>query len=256
MKDLKSTSAVSRRSSCAMRRWPRGVPPSSAPRARGPRHIAPSDRVNIATVGGGGWGASNLTALSSQNLVAMCDVDWAFVDSRFRTSTSRSKAPTNARPKPPMPQQKDRRPAADQGLAGAAGADPEDEALHRLPRDAREAENIDAVVIATPDHTHALIALAAMDLGKHVYVQKPLAWSVEECRRLVQKAAATKLQTQMGNQSHSSDDARLVNEYIQSGAIGTVTEVHVWTNRPLGYWPQGIPRPRRCRRMPEICRGT
>ena len=104
-------------------------------------------------------------------------------------------------------------------------------------------KNIDAVVIATPDHTHALIALAAMDLGKHVYVQKPLAWSVEECRRLAAKATATKLQTQMGNQGHSSDDARLVNEYIQSGAIGTVTEVHVWTNRPLAYWPQGIPRP-------------
>ena len=104
-------------------------------------------------------------------------------------------------------------------------------------------KNIDAVVIATPDHTHALIALAAMDLGKHVYVQKPLAWSVEECRRLAKRATETKLQTQMGNQGHSSDDARLVNEYIQSGAIGTVTEVHVWTNRPLAYWPQGIPRP-------------
>ena len=82
-----------------------------------------------------------------------------------------------------------------------------------------------------------------MDLGKHVYVQKPLAWSVEECRRLAKRATETKLQTQMGNQGHSSDDARLVNEYIQSGAIGTVTEVHVWTNRPLAYWPQGIPRP-------------
>jgi predicted dehydrogenase len=104
-------------------------------------------------------------------------------------------------------------------------------------------KNIDAVVVATPDHTHALIALAAMDLGKHVYVQKPLAWSVEECRRLAARATETKLQTQMGNQGHSSDDARLVNEYIQSGAIGTVTEVHVWTNRPLAYWPQGIPRP-------------
>jgi predicted dehydrogenase len=104
-------------------------------------------------------------------------------------------------------------------------------------------KGIDAVVIATPDHTHANIALAAMDLGKHVYVQKPLAWSVEECRKLAARATATKLQTQMGNQGHSSDDARLVNEYIQSGAIGTVTEVHVWTNRPLAYWPQGIPRP-------------
>jgi predicted dehydrogenase len=82
-----------------------------------------------------------------------------------------------------------------------------------------------------------------MDLGKHVYVQKPLCWSVEECRVLASRAASTRVQTQMGNQGHSSDDARKVNEYIQSGAIGTVKEVHVWTNRPLAYWPQGIPRP-------------
>ena len=104
-------------------------------------------------------------------------------------------------------------------------------------------KDIDAVMIATPDHTHAVIATAAMSLGKHVYVQKPLAWSVEECRALAKKAADTKVVTQMGNQGHSSDDARLVNEYIQSGTIGDVREVHIWTNRPLAYWPQGIPRP-------------
>jgi predicted dehydrogenase len=99
-------------------------------------------------------------------------------------------------------------------------------------------------MIATPDHLHAVIATAAMSLGKHVYVQKPLAWSVEECRALSKKAADNpKLVTQMGNQGHSTDDARLVNEYIQSGTIGEVREVHVWTNRPLAYWPQGIPRP-------------
>jgi predicted dehydrogenase len=82
-----------------------------------------------------------------------------------------------------------------------------------------------------------------MDLGKHVYVQKPLTWSIEEARRLASKAADTKLTTQMGNQGHSSDDARLVNEHIWAGTIGEVCEVHVWTNRPLAYWPQGIPRP-------------
>ena len=105
-------------------------------------------------------------------------------------------------------------------------------------------KDIDAVVIATPDHTHAMIATAAMSLGKHVYVQKPLAWSVEECRALAKKAADNpKIVTQMGNQGHSTDDARLVNEYIQSGTIGDVREVHIWTNRPYAYWPQGIPRP-------------
>ena len=112
-------------------------------------------------------------------------------------------------------------------------------------------KDIDAVVIATPDHTHAMIATAAMSLGKHVYVQKPLAWSVEECRALAKKAADNpKIVTQMGNQGHSTDDARLVNEYIQSGTIGDVREVHIWTNRPYAYWPQGIPRPApaKCRR--------
>ena len=210
----------------------------------GPRHIAPSDRVNIAGVGVGGMGRANMQALSSQNLVAMCDVDWAFVDSRFADIDKQVQT-------------------ANQRVAEAADAAAKDRALQnvkawtdlqaQIPKTKRytdyremlekQHKKIDAVVIATPDHTHALIALAAMDLGKHVYVQKPLAWSVEECRRLAKRATETKLQTQMGNQGHSSDDARRVNEYIQSGAIGTVTEVHVWTNRPLAYWPQGIPRP-------------
>ena len=82
-----------------------------------------------------------------------------------------------------------------------------------------------------------------MDLNKHVYVQKPLTWSVDEARRLARKARQTKVVTQMGNQGHSWDDGRKAVEWVQSGAIGDVTEVHVWTNRPLSYWPQGIPRP-------------
>jgi predicted dehydrogenase len=83
-----------------------------------------------------------------------------------------------------------------------------------------------------------------MDLGKHVYVQKPLCWSVDEARKLAKKAAENpKIATQMGNQGHSLDDARKAIEYIWAGAIGDVKEVHVWTNRPLGYWPQGVPRP-------------
>ena len=86
--------------------------------------------------------------------------------------------------------------------------------------------------------------MAAMDLNKHVYVQKPLTWSVDEARRLARKARQTpKVVTQMGNQGHSWDDGRKAVEWVQSGAIGDVTEVHVWTNRPLSYWPQGIPRP-------------
>jgi predicted dehydrogenase len=195
----------------------------------GSRRIAASDRVNIAAVGVGGMGRQNLAALSSQNLVALCDVDWSFADSRFADIPQQISQASNENQRSNWQQLQTKIPKA------------------RRYTDYREMlakqKNIDAVLVATPDHTHALIALAAMDLGKHVYVQKPLAWSVEECRRLSQKASATRLQTQMGNQGHSSDDARLVNEYIQSGAIGTVREVQVWTNRPLGYWPQGIPRP-------------
>ncbi len=208
-----------------------------------PRKIAPSDRVNIAAVGVGGMGRANLHALATQNIVALCDVDWNFVDARFADI-----------PKQMENAQKRAQDAADAGQRERATQQVKDwqELQPKLVKarrftDYREMlekqKNIDAVVIATPDHTHAHIALAAMDLGKHVYVQKPLAWSVDECRRLAKRATETRLQTQMGNQGHSSDDARRVNEYIQSGAIGTVTEVHVWTNRPLAYWPQGIPRP-------------
>ena len=106
-----------------------------------------------------------------------------------------------------------------------------------------EQKDIDGVVVATPDHTHAAVAMAAMSLGKHVYVQKPLCWSVHEARALAKKAAETKVVTQMGNQGHSLDDARKAIEYVQGGYIGDVKEVHIWTNRPHSYWPQGLPRP-------------
>jgi predicted dehydrogenase len=104
-------------------------------------------------------------------------------------------------------------------------------------------KDIDAVIIATPDHMHAVIASAAMSLGKHVYVQKPLCWSVHEARHLAKKATETKVVTQMGNQGHSNDEARRGQEYLMAKAIGDIREVHVWTNRPLAFWPQGIPRP-------------
>jgi len=105
-------------------------------------------------------------------------------------------------------------------------------------------KGVDGVVIATPDHLHAVIAKAAMDLGKHVYVQKPLTATVHEARVLRECALANpKLVTQMGNQGHSGEGARLINEWIQAGLIGPVHEVHVWTNRPIIYWPQGLPRP-------------
>jgi predicted dehydrogenase len=112
-----------------------------------------------------------------------------------------------------------------------------------------EQKDIDAVVIATPDHQHAVAASAAMQLGKHVYVQKPLTYSVHEARHLADLARRTGVVTQMGNQGHSSDDARRINELVQGGVLGPVREVHVWTNRPI--WPQGLPRPAAAHAVPD-----
>jgi len=103
-------------------------------------------------------------------------------------------------------------------------------------------KGIDAVIIATPDHTHAAIAAYAMRVGKHVYVEKPMCKTVHECRTLARIAKETNVVTQMGNQGHATEGSRMTVEWIQSGAIGSVREVHVSTNRPI--WPQGdIPRP-------------
>ena len=102
------------------------------------------------------------------------------------------------------------------------------------------AKDIDAVTISTPDHSHAMIAAAAMRLGKHVYVQKPLTHTLYEARTLAQIAQETKVATQMGNQGTAGSNLRKTAAMIKAGMLGPVTEVHVWTNRPI--WPQGIPR--------------
>ena len=123
-------------------------------------------------------------------------------------------------------------PSSFKGLSGKAKRDADYRQM------LEERKDIDGVVVATPDHTHAMVARAAMELGKHVYVEKPLAWSVHEARALRETARRTKVVTQMGNQGHSSEGAAPINEWICAGAIGPVREVHVWTNRPI--WPQGI----------------
>ncbi len=236
-----------------------------------PRHVlgrglqAPSDAVNVAVVGVAGMGANNTRAVMSQNVVALCDVDTAMLDARLARWTQEAGGGAGAAGGGPRA---GNRPAVkgwdtwkDWGTTKAqldanARVPAEDAAANlqkfvasasRIRRYAdyrvmlEQQKDIDAVIIATPDHMHAVIASAAMDLGKHVYVQKPMAWCVSEARHLARRAAETKVQAQCGNQRHSADENRRGVDYITAGVIGDVTQVHVWTNRPI--WPQGIPRP-------------
>jgi predicted dehydrogenase len=113
----------------------------------------------------------------------------------------------------------------------------------------KEYKNIDAVTVSTPDHMHAPIAMSAMQMGKHVYVQKPLTHDIFEARRMLEVARQYKVATQMGNQGHSGPGVRRLCEWINAGAIGTVREAHIWTDRPI--WPQGIQRPTNVDKVPE-----
>ena len=167
-------------------------------------HVAPSDKLNIAGIGIGGKGKVNLRSMVGQNIVSLCDCDYNYARDVFKSYPKASRY-------------KD----------------------FRLMLEKQK--DIDAVVIATPDHTHAVTAAAAMELGKHVYLQKPLTHSVWESRYLSQLAKKTGVITQMGNEGHSSDTVYEVTEVVQSGCLGTVREVHVWTNRPI--WRQGMPKP-------------
>ncbi len=167
--------------------------------------VSPNEKLNVAGIGVGGKGYSDLENVSSENIVALCDVS----DKSAAKAWERF---PNAR------RYRDYREMLD-----------------------KEANNIDAVTVSTADHAHATAALAAMELGKHVYVQKPLTHSIHEARVLTEAARRYKVATQMGNQGHSGDGVRQLCEMIWSGAIGPVREAHIWTNRPL--WPQGMPKP-------------
>jgi predicted dehydrogenase len=184
------------------------------------RTLAPSDKVNVAVVGAGGQGSANMAKLTGQNIVATADVDYGHVH-RGMLDYKFDVLPTRVELK-------------------AAYDKAQQFTDYRKMFDERK--DIDAVVIATPDHHHAVAARHAMERGIHVYVQKPLTWSVAESRKLLELAQANpKLVTQMGCQGHSGDNGRRNVELIRGGLIGKVKEVHVWTNRPV--WPQGVARP-------------
>ncbi len=177
-----------------------------------PRHVlgrgftAPSDMLNVAAIGVGGKGHDDLGGLSkgTTNIAGLCDVD----DRQAKWAWE--KWPKAAR-------YKDFRRMFDQE------------------------KGIDAVTVSTPDHTHAVAAMAAMQLGKHVYVQKPMTHDIYEARKLTEAAKRYKVVTQMGNQGGSYDGVRRMKEWYEAGLIGAVNRVECWTNRPV--WPQGVPSP-------------
>ena len=192
-----------------------------------PRHVLggsgqtpPSEKLNIAGIGVGGRGSSNLRALESENIVALCDVDWRHAAGTFRRYSGAKKY-------------RDFREMLD-----------------------KEDKNIDAVMVATADHCHAVASMAAIKRGKHVYCEKPLTHTVYEARTLAEAARKAGVATQMGNGGQASENTRLMAETIWDGAIGQVHDVHVWTDRPLRgindvYWPQGVDRPKETPDVPD-----
>ena len=176
-------------------------------------YTSPSDKLNIAGIGVGGMGRRNLANMKTENIVALCDVDWQYADKTFKDY-------------PTAKRFKDWRIMLDE-----------------------MGSSIDAVMVATPDHTHAGVTAHAITLGKHCYTQKPLTHSVYESRLLTKLAKKYKVATQMGNQGNSFDDCRRVAEWIQSGVIGSVSEVHCWTDRPI--WPQGLQEPKGIVKIPK-----
>jgi predicted dehydrogenase len=173
-------------------------------------YISPSDQLNIAAIGAGGKGASdirNASVKGRENVVALCDVDFA----------GSAKESVKAFPKA------------------------------KLYADYREMldkeKGIDAVTISTPDHVHGPAASYAMQRGKHVYVQKPLTHNIKEARILTEMARSRKVVTQMGNQGGSNPLLGMVQGWIDSGKLGKISKVQVWSNRPV--WPQGgeMPKP-------------
>ncbi len=177
-------------------------------------HVAPSDKLNIAAIGVGGMGNSNLRAVApTENIVGLCDVDWKYAKKVF-------------------------------------DAYPKAKAFKDWRRMYDElGKSIDAVIVATADHTHAITAAHAMTMGKHVYVQKPLTHTVYESRLLTKLADKYKLATQMGNQGSSGEGVSQVCEWLANGEIGEVTKVEAFTDRPI--WPQGLNRPEPGQWVPE-----
>ncbi len=186
-----------------------------------PRHVlgapgqpAASDKLNIANVGLGGMGSGDVTRVPTENTVALCDVDAHH-------------------------------------LARSAGRFPKAKTYSDFRQMLDTQKDIDAVMVATPDHNHAVVTMKALKMGKHVFCQKPLTHSVYEALEVKQAAEEAKVATQMGNQGQAGEPARLICEMIWDGAIGTVREIHSWSNRRPHISPRGIPRPQDTPPVPD-----
>jgi predicted dehydrogenase len=192
----------------------------------GPGFKAPSDKLNVACIGIGGKGFSDSLKMASENVIALCDVDEKRAGERYTVDEQNG---VKIRKNVP-----DSFPKA---------------AFYKDFRKMLEKEkSIEAVTVSTPDHTHAVIAMMAIKMGKHVFVQKPLTHTVYEARMLAKAAKKAGVVTQMGNQGHAGEGGRLICEWIWDGAIGDIHEVHCWTNRPI--WPQGIEAPKEIPSVP------
>ena len=177
-------------------------------------HVSPTDKLNLAAVGIGGMGHANINHVKgTENIVALCDVDWKYAKGVFDEF-------------PKAKKYWDYRKMYDE-----------------------MGKSIDGVIVATADHTHAIITADAMTMGKHVYCQKPLTHSVYESRLLTKLAASTGVVTQMGNQGSSDEGTDLVCEWIWNGEIGDITKVECATDRPI--WPQGLNVPEKVDKIPS-----
>lgn len=177
------------------------------------KKVAATDKLNILAVGIGGRGAADLKEMETENIIGLCDVDWKYAGHVFDKY-------------PQAKKYNDYRKMFDEML-----------------------DQADAVLVATADHTHAIIAATAMAAGKHVYVEKPLTLTVYEARLLTKLAAKMRVATQMGNQGASSAGTRKAIEWIWNGEIGEVKRVDCFTDRPI--WPQGLARPTEVQEIPS-----
>ncbi|MHC4213608.1 MAG: Gfo/Idh/MocA family protein [Planctomycetota bacterium] len=166
----------------------------------------PSEKLNIAFIGVGGQGERNIGSLSGENIVALCDVDQARAAKMYESY-------------PDVPRYKDFRKMLD------------------------KQKNIDAVVVTTPDHSHAVAAMTTIKMKKHLFCEKPLTYSIYEARKLTEAARNAKIATQMGIHHHAGGGTRMAYDVIRADMIGNVREVHLWTVRPRQLWAQGVGRP-------------